>query len=43
MPASRSGSGEASDLENVTESAMPSVTTAQFVVLSRRVRQIVLR
>mgnify|MGYP000020476702 CR=1 FL=1 len=40
---STSGSGEASGLEKVTETAMPNATTAQLVVLSRRVRQIVLR
>ena len=43
IPASNRGSGEASWLENVTEKAMPRVSTAQFVVLSSRVRQIVLR
>src|SRR6476659_4750746 len=37
------GSGEAFWVENVTERAMPSVSTAQFVVASRRVRHIVLR
>jgi hypothetical protein len=37
------GKGEASALLKVADSAMPVVTTAQFVVLSRRVRQTVLR
>jgi hypothetical protein len=37
------GKGEASALLNVADSAMPVVTTAQFVVLSSRVRQTVLR
>lgn len=42
-PTSAMGSGEASALEKVAESAMPVVTTAQLVVLSRRVRHTVLR
>jgi hypothetical protein len=37
------GKGEASALLKVADSAMPVATTAQFVVLSRRVRQTVLR
>ena len=43
MPIRISGNGEASREENVVESAMPMVTIDQLVVLSRRVRQIVLR
>jgi len=42
-PTSTIGKGEASALMKVADSAMPVVTTAQFVVLSRRVRQAVLR
>ena len=38
-----SGSGELYALLNATERAIPVVATAQFVVLSRRVRQILLR
>src|SRR6476659_172852 len=38
-----SGSGEFAGLLNATESAMPVVATAQLVVASRRVRQILLR
>jgi hypothetical protein len=37
------GKGVAWKELNVTESAMPVVTTAQFVVVSSRVRQTVLR
>ena len=42
-PTSNSGKGEDSGLEKVTDSAMPSVATAQLVVASRRVRQMVER
>src|ERR1700674_3374194 len=38
-----SGSGELPGLLNATERAMPVVATAQLVVASRRVRQILLR
>src|ERR1700720_2172933 len=38
-----SGSGELPGLLKETESAMPVVATAQLVVASRRVRQILLR
>jgi len=37
------GKGDASVLLKVADRAMPVVTTAQFVVLSSRVRQTVLR
>ena len=43
MPTRTSGKGEALAEEKVMERAMPSVTTDQLVVLSSRVRQIVLR
>jgi hypothetical protein len=42
-PTSTMDKGEASALLKVADSAMPVVTTAQFVVLSRRGRQTVLR
>ncbi len=42
-PTSTSGSGEASGDANEIDSATPNVTTAQLVVVSRRVRQMVLR
>ena len=42
-PTSTMGSGEASALLKVAESAMPVVTTAQLVVESSRVRHTVLR
>ncbi len=42
-PTITKGKGEASVWLKLTESAMPVVTTAQFVVLSSRVRQTVLR
>src|ERR1700757_1730929 len=38
-----SGSGELYALPKATDRAIPVVATAQFVVLSRRVRQILLR
>ena len=41
MPTRISGRGEASGDENEIDSATPSVTTAQLVVVSSRVRQIV--
>lgn len=42
-PTSTNGSGEASGEANEMDKATPSVTTAQFVVVSNRVRQMVLR
>ena len=42
-PTSTKGSGEASGEEYEIDSATPSVTTDQLVVVSSRVRQIVLR
>ena len=42
-PTSTSGKGDAVSLLNVSDNAMPVVSTAQFVVVSRRVRQTVLR
>src|SRR5262249_12793270 len=42
-PTSTSGNGELSALLKVTDSAMPVVATPQLVVVSSRVRQILLR
>ena len=42
-PTSAMGKGEASALLKVADNAIPVVTTAQFVELSRRVRQTILR
>ncbi len=42
-PTRISGSAEASGDANEIDNATPNVTTAQFVVVSNRVRQIVLR
>src|SRR5579862_6273553 len=42
-PTRINGSGEASGLLKLAERAMPVVSTAQFVVLSKRVRHTVLR
>jgi hypothetical protein len=39
MPTRIRGRGEASGVEKVIDSATPSVTTDQLVVVSRRVRQ----
>ncbi len=43
MPTRIRGKGEASGVEKVIESATPSVTTDQLVVVSKRVRQTVER
>ena len=41
IPTSTNGTGEDSGAANVIDSAIPSETTAQFVVVSSRVRQCV--
>ena len=43
MPTSNKGNGDAPGEEKVIDSATPKVTTDQFVVVSSRVRQTVLR
>ena len=43
MPTRTSGNGDAWGEEKVIDSATPSVTTDQFVVVSSRVRQMVER
>jgi hypothetical protein len=43
MPTSTKGNGEAAGEENEIDSAMPSVTTDQLVVVSSRVRHVVER
>lgn len=42
-PTRTNGNGDASGEAKEIDSATPNVTTAQFVVVSNRVRQIVLR